>query len=32
MRYGIIFSGGGTTIQQMAGLARPAEAAGLESV
>jgi probable F420-dependent oxidoreductase len=32
MRYGIIFSGGGTTIQQMAGLAKQAEDAGLDSV
>jgi len=32
MRYGIIFSGGGTTIRQMADLARQAEDAGLDSV
>jgi len=32
MRYGLIFSGGGTTIQQMARLARQAEDAGLDSV
>ncbi len=32
MRYGLIFSGGGTTIQQMARLARQAEDAGLDSI
>lgn len=32
MRYGLMFSGGGTTIAQMASLAKQAEDAGLDSV